>query len=153
MALWRGGGERCEVFESPEGRRRLGGCAGQVEEGGEEVGENLTKKKILTLKLHQVSKQPEEVDAQEQAGQDEGQGGRELCTSPRRDPLILPRPDQHSWVGKNVQVNPTLDLEKITKNSPIIPMHDHCHAFIKSALPKYILTPHSFPAPLSKQLL
>ena len=43
--------------------------------------------------------------------------------------------------------------KKITKNSPIIPMHDHCHAFIKSALPKYILTPHPFPAPLSKQLL
>ena len=55
--------------------------------------------------------------------------------------------------GKNVQVNPTWDLKKITKNSPIIPMHDHCHAFIKSALPKYILTPHPFPAPLSKQLL
>ena len=83
MALWRGGGERCEIFESPKRRRRLGGCAGQVEEGGEEVGENLTKKKILTLKLHQVSKQPEEADAQEQAGQDEGQGGRALCTSPR----------------------------------------------------------------------
>ena len=112
-----------------------------MEEGGEEVSENLTKKKILTLKLHQVSKQPEEADAQEQAGQDEEQGGRELCTSPRPDPSGLPRPDQHSWVGKNVQVNPTLDLKKITKSSPIKPMHDHCHAFIKSALPKYILTP------------
>ena len=112
-----------------------------MEEGGEEVSENLTKKKILTLKLHQVSKQPEEADAQEQAGQDEEQGGRELCTSPRPDPSGLPRPDQHSWVGKNVQANPTLDLKNITKSSPIIPMHDHCHAFIKSALPKYILTP------------
>ena len=118
-----------------------------MEEGGEEVSENLTKKKILTLKLHQVSKQPEEADAQEQAGQDEEQGGRELCTSPRPDPSGLPRPDQHSWVGKNVQVNPTLDLKNITKSSPIIPVHDHCHAFIKSALPKYILTPPPFPPP------
>ena len=141
------------VLREPRGQAALvrlcrlgGGGRGRSEREPDE-------KKILTLKLHQVSKQPEEADAQEQAGQDEEQGGRELCTSPRPDPSGLPRPDQHSWVGKNVQVNPTLDLKNITKSSPIIPVYDHCHAFIKSALPKYILTPPPLPAPLSKQLL
>ena len=114
-----------------------------MEEGGEEVSENLTKKKILTLKLHQVSKQPEEADAQEQAGQDEEQGGRELCTSPRPDPSGLPRPDQHSWVGKNVQVNPTLDLKKQ-------PYHTHARplsCLYKKCIAQIHFDPPPFPPP------
>ena len=88
-----------------------------------------------------LSKQPEEADAQEQAGQDEGQGGRALCTSPRSDPSGLPRPDQHSWVGKNVQVNPT--LEEDYQKQPY-----HTHARPLSCLYKKCIAQIHFDPPL-----